>query len=144
MIEYFNAAQAGRSPVLPKRIAKVHAYIDKAFHELFVSIQPQEVISDEILHGRHSHVDAAYMKKVEEACLRDARVQTEIEALKLPAGATVIVEPWTYATDGMNDMSSRITMVGRLLLPCRESNCTSVGFTCVFLTILMPIITRIR
>jgi primary-amine oxidase len=50
------------------------------------------------------------MKQVETACLGDSRVQDEVKKLQLPDGATVIVEPWTYATDGMNDMSSRITM----------------------------------
>lgn len=94
----------------PKRIAKVHAYISKAFHEFRVDIPSRSIISDEILHGRHSHVDSAYMKQVEEICLADSRVQAEVEALRLPEGATVIVEPWTYATDGMNDMTSRITM----------------------------------
>jgi primary-amine oxidase len=50
------------------------------------------------------------MKQVEEVCLADARVQAEVKELKLPEGSTVIVEAWTYATDGMNDMGSRITM----------------------------------
>ena len=51
------------------------------------------------------------MGKVGRACLEDARVQEEIAALKLPEGATVVVEPWTYGTDGMNDMSKLVTMV---------------------------------
>lgn len=51
------------------------------------------------------------MKKVEQACLADADVQEEIRCLKLPEGATAVVEPWAYATDGMNDMSQRVTMV---------------------------------
>jgi primary-amine oxidase len=94
----------------PPRIAKVHVYISKEFHEIFIGIESMAVISNEVFHGRHSHVDTAYMKQVEEACLDDVRVLTEIKALKLPKGATVIVEPWTYATDGMNDMRDRITM----------------------------------
>lgn len=95
----------------PKRIAKVHAYISKDFHEILVDIEGRAVITDKVLNGRHSHVDTAYMKQVEMACLDDARVKAEIQALRLPGEATVIVEPWTYATDGMNDMSTRITMV---------------------------------
>lgn len=94
----------------PKRIAMVHAYISKAFHDIRFEISKGALISDQILHGRHSHVDTAYMKQVEEACLADARVQVAVQTLALPEGAKVIVEPWTYATDGMNDMSSRITM----------------------------------
>lgn len=95
----------------PQRVAKVHAYIGKAFHEILVDIWRTEIISDEVMHGRHSHIDSSYMKKVEAACLQSPEVQAEIKTLDLPNGATVIVEPWTYATDGLNDMSSRITMV---------------------------------
>jgi primary-amine oxidase len=51
------------------------------------------------------------MKAVEEACLADERVQAEIKTLNVPDGATVVVEPWAYATDGMNDMTDRVTMV---------------------------------
>ncbi|KAF2713495.1 copper amine oxidase [Pleomassaria siparia CBS 279.74] len=94
----------------PRRIARVHAYISKAFHELHVDLNARGVISNEIQYGKHSHVDTAYMKQVEEACLEDVRVKVEIKKLQLPEGATVIVEPWTYATDGMNDMSTRTAM----------------------------------
>jgi primary-amine oxidase len=110
MIKYLDLEASGTVAPLPKRIAKVHAYILNAFHELEIDVKDKSVLSDEVLKGRHSHVDSAYMKQVEEACLRDDRVQAEIKSLKLPENATVIVEPWTYATDGMNDMSSRITM----------------------------------
>ncbi|ORY17462.1 copper amine oxidase [Clohesyomyces aquaticus] len=94
----------------PRRIAKVHIYLNQQFHEILVDVTAKSVFSAEILHGKHSHVDSAYMKQVETACLSDARVQAEIASLQLPEEATVIVEPWTYATDGMNDMSARITM----------------------------------
>lgn len=117
MIAFRSKEHADESATPPKRIAKVHAYIRQAFHEIVVDVKARAVASDEMLKGRHSHVDSAYMKKVEEACLRDPRVQTDIEALKLPEGATVVVEPWTYATDGENDMSSRITMVSNKFLP---------------------------
>ncbi|KAF2275509.1 copper amine oxidase [Westerdykella ornata] len=107
MIAYLSSP----SPkAVPKRIAKVHIYIEKVFHELHIDIPARTIVSDRLLHGRHSHIDSAYMKQVEEACLQDAQVQDEIKALNLPDGATVIAEPWTYATDGMSDMTARITM----------------------------------
>lgn len=108
---YLTAEHAGHNPQPLKRVAKVHAYIDKAFHEIFVDVSKADILRHEILHGRHSHIDTAYMKKVEAVCLDDERIQAEIKALELPEGATVIVEPWTYATDGANDMRQRITMV---------------------------------
>jgi primary-amine oxidase len=110
MIVYLDQEHADKSATRPKRVAKVYAYIAKAFHEIKFDLGNNVILSNEVLHGRHSHVDSAYMKQVEYACLRDARVQDKITALKLPKGATVIVEPWTYATDGMNDMSLRVTM----------------------------------
>ncbi|TKW48514.1 Copper amine oxidase 1 [Colletotrichum tanaceti] len=50
------------------------------------------------------------MAQVAAAVLADQKVQQEIQTLKLPEGATVVVEPWAYATDGMKDMSERWTM----------------------------------
>jgi primary-amine oxidase len=43
--------------------------------------------------------------------MADPKVQAEIKTLDLPEGASVIIEPWAYATDGANDMSRRISMV---------------------------------
>ncbi|KAF2727213.1 copper amine oxidase [Polyplosphaeria fusca] len=110
MVQYIEQEHSHRSPAPPKRIAKVHAYFDKSFHELMVNVETHAIISHDVLKGRHSHVDTAFMKQVETACLADDQIQAEIKALNLPQGAKVIVEPWTYATDGMNDMSQRITM----------------------------------
>ncbi|PVH95648.1 hypothetical protein DM02DRAFT_675343 [Periconia macrospinosa] len=110
MIAFLDASQTGSPKSNVTRKAMVHAYFNKAFHEIFVDIPGNKILSHQILEGKHSHVDAAYMAQVEEACMQDIKVQAEIEALKLPSNATVIVEPWTYATDGMNDMKARITM----------------------------------
>ena len=51
------------------------------------------------------------MEQVAEACLADKRVQEEIGKLQLPDRATVVVEPWAYGTDGLNDMSRRLSQV---------------------------------
>ncbi|KFG84721.1 hypothetical protein MANI_027263 [Metarhizium anisopliae] len=42
----------------------------------------------------------------------DPQVQDEIKKLDLPPGSTVRVEPWAYATDGMNDMTQRVSVDG--------------------------------
>ena len=80
--------------------------------EFVVDLELAAVVKQEHLVGRHSYIDAAYMRAVEVACMTDERVQGEIRKLELPAKASVCVEPWAYATDGMNNMSERITMVG--------------------------------
>ena len=50
------------------------------------------------------------MIATEKACLTDPRVQEEIRLMDLPEDAVVCIEPWTYGTDGMNDMSKRISL----------------------------------
>ncbi|KAE8382291.1 copper amine oxidase [Aspergillus bertholletiae] len=98
----------------PSRVARVqvviHGESKNKLLELLVDLDHVAVIKQEHLAGKHSYIDSEYMKSVEQACLADARIQEEIKKLKLPTGATVIVEPWAYATDGKNDMSERLTM----------------------------------
>lgn len=95
----------------PARQARVQAYIDETLHELVVDLDSATVASDDLLRGKHSYIDTEFMAQVAAACLADQKVQKEIQTLKLPEGATVVVEPWAYATDGMKDMSERWTMV---------------------------------
>lgn len=95
----------------PARCARVQAYVDKKFCEFKVDLGKKAIVSEEVLPGRHSHIDSDFMGKVGQACLEDAQVKEAVAALKLPEGATVVVEPWTYGTDGMNDMSKLVTMV---------------------------------
>lgn len=79
--------------------------------EVIVDIIQKVVVTQQHLQGKHSYIDSEYMKEVEATCMADNKVQAEIKTLDLPAGASVIVEPWAYATDGSNDMSHRISMV---------------------------------
>lgn len=95
----------------PARVARVQAYIDKVLSEFKVHLDQKAVIAHESLHVRHSHIDADYMRRAELACLADSRVKEHVAALRLPEGATVIAEPWTYGTDGVSDTTGRVTMV---------------------------------
>lgn len=69
------------------------------------------MVKERYIRGKHPHMDPDYMKDVESACLNDPGVQQEVKKLRLPPGATVVIEPWPYATDGMRNMSKRKTMV---------------------------------
>lgn len=95
----------------PSRCARVQAYVDKKFCEFKANLGDRDVVAEEVFHNRHAHIDSNLMRKVELACLADPRVQEKIAQLKLPKEVTVVVEPWTYGTDGMNDMSKLMTMV---------------------------------
>lgn len=100
----------------PARCARVQVVLrnDQSrneLHELIVDLGQHAVVETHRLEGKHSYIDAEYMKAVEKVCLANEDVQKEIKSLELPENATVVVEPWAYATDGMNDMSRRTSMV---------------------------------
>ncbi|KAI3555647.1 copper amine oxidase [Colletotrichum abscissum] len=111
LIKFLDSEHAGnRDAVHPARQARVQAYIAKTLHEMIVNLNTATVASTTPLPGRHSFIDTDFMAQVAAACLADKKIQREISALKLPEGATVVVEPWAYATDGMRDMKDRWTM----------------------------------
>lgn len=100
----------------PTRHARIEVIVkgsgDKnQLFELVVDLDKDKVVQKKHVEGKHSYIDADYMKAVEAACLADKTVQDEIATLDVPDGSTVVVEPWAYATDGMNDMTERVTMV---------------------------------
>ncbi|KAK6381556.1 hypothetical protein LTS17_004614 [Exophiala oligosperma] len=115
MIRYLEAEHGGRLQglILP-RLAMVQAFLgprdSNHYYLLKVDVTTGDVAQQKQLVGCHPHVDATDMQKAERECLNDPRVQAAIKDMKLPAGAEVKIEPWTYATDGMNDMSEKITM----------------------------------
>lgn len=100
---------------VPARCARVEVIVkgtanENQLFELIVDLDNDRVTQKQQVKGKHSYIDADYMKAVEAVCLANEDVQAEIRSLDLPAGATVVVEPWAYATDGMNDMTDRVTM----------------------------------
>lgn len=118
MIAYLEKEHHRQVPgQVPTRYARVEVVVKggdnkNQLFELIVDLDNDKVTRKQHIKGRHSYIDADYMKAVEAACLANKEVQTEIRTLNLPAGATVVVEPWAYATDGMNDMTERVTMAG--------------------------------
>lgn len=113
MIKYLDAEHEGKVPEQgPVRAAMVQFYAatPKDFMQCKVDLNAGTIIDQQPLTGRHSYIDGEDMKKSEQACLADPRVQEAIKASDLPEGATVVVEPWTYATDGMFDPKERVAM----------------------------------
>lgn len=114
---FLDRERSGKPPgPALKRHARVEVELAKddganTLFELLVDLESNRVAAKRHVPGKHSYIDAGYMKKVEAACLADAEVQRQIATLKLPEKATVVIEPWAYATDGLNDMSQRVTMV---------------------------------
>lgn len=116
MIPYLEK-EHHRQPVgqVPTRYARVEVIVKGSdnknqLFELVVDLDNDRVAMKQHVKGKHSYIDADYMKAVEAACMANEEVQAEIRTLDLPKGASVVVEPWAYATDGMNDMTERVTM----------------------------------
>ncbi|KAM0458314.1 hypothetical protein ACHAPV_006125 [Trichoderma viride] len=118
MIAFFDRQRNGSTAeaARPARQARVQVIASPApkealqLFELIIDLDEQSVMKLENLKGKHSYIDSSYMGEVEKTCLADDRVQAEIQTLRLPREAVVCVEAWAYATDGMNDMTERITM----------------------------------
>lgn len=99
----------------PARKAYVQLYLGERnpenFWELKVNLDTNGIVEQKHLKGRHSHVDANDMQRAEKACLADQKVQAAINGLNLPPGTAILIEPWTYATDGVYDMKHKVSMV---------------------------------
>ncbi|KAF5667257.1 primary-amine oxidase [Fusarium heterosporum] len=116
MVIYLEKEHLGQiAETTPARCARIEVSVKGQDHgnqlfELIVDLDRNAVIKKQHVEGKHSYIDADYMKAVEKACLANDKVQSEIRSLDLPADTTVVVEPWAYATDGTNDMTERISM----------------------------------
>lgn len=137
MVSYLEQERMGQVAEPPTRYARVEVSIKKnprgtQLFELIVDLDNNSVVKKQHVEGKHSYIDTNFMKAVEEACLADEKVQAEIKTLDIPDGAIVVVEPWAYATDGMNDMTDRVTMVYHILYQAVPQLLMlfSVGFTC--------------
>jgi len=116
MVQWLEASEQRKPGVeQPPRAARVQVILrDETgpgqLHELLIDLDTLAVVRMEHLPGKHPYIDTEYMQAVETACRADSRVQQEISKLQLPAGATVVIEPWAYATDGEIDVSERTSM----------------------------------
>ncbi|KAK2738960.1 hypothetical protein FQN57_006754 [Myotisia sp. PD_48] len=110
LIPFLEAERSSKSATRPPRVAMVQFYLEDSsdFREIRVDLSNGKFVEETKLTGKHSYVDTPLQDLCEEACLKHPEVQKAIQALKLPEGAVVCIEPWTYGTDGMNDMSKRI------------------------------------
>lgn len=115
MIPFLAAERAGRETdvPIPARCAMVQFYHDTPsdFREVWIEVGTGKITHEKLLKGKHSYVDSTEMQAAEESCLASNEVQEAICMLQLPEAAVVCVEPWTYGTDGMNDMAERVIMV---------------------------------
>ncbi|EEH39876.2 amine oxidase [Paracoccidioides lutzii Pb01] len=117
MIRFLEAERSSSTPEVsaalpPKRTALVQFYLGDSldFREIRVDLTSGERLDESKLTGKRSYIDGTLMNACEEECLADKGVQDAINQLELPENAAVVVEAWTYGTDGMRDMSKRLVM----------------------------------
>ena len=112
--EHEGHDSASLESIKPARIALTHVFVGQCapgkFCQLKVDVGTGKIVENVYLKGRHSYIDANDMKAAEDAVMADPRVQQRLKDMDLPENAHVVVEPWSYATDDMNDMSKKITM----------------------------------
>ncbi|KAI1608197.1 amine oxidase [Exophiala viscosa] len=123
---YLQAERANQiRPKIPRKAFCQYYLNDRQqFHQVEVDIDTGKLSSREELPGKHSYTDAEEGTKAEAGCLAEPTVQAALKQLDLPENAVVVVEPWTYAPDGLEDMSQRIIMcyLHMRLSPHKDAN----------------------
>ena len=146
MVDFIARSATDPNQARPPRTARVQVVTsqDKGpgkLFELLIDLDQEAVVSKQHLVGKHPFIDPEYMKAAEKACNEDEKVQAEIAKLELPPEATVCIEPWAYAPDGMSDMALRTTMASTQLddtmISTTDERHSAIS-TCGCWTIQMP------
>ncbi|KAF2457389.1 copper amine oxidase [Lineolata rhizophorae] len=106
VLPYLDAEHAQQS--LPKidRRAWVNYYIRNTskFHEAIINLSRQTIERHVRLGlNQHGNGDAEEIVAVEQAALKDESVLAEVAKLKIPEGSVLVIDPWIYGSDGVND-----------------------------------------
>ncbi|KAK5704182.1 hypothetical protein LTR97_003195 [Elasticomyces elasticus] len=74
------------------------------FHEAVVNLTKHSVEYNVRLGpNMHAPGDGDEIIAIERAALEDEGVQAEIAKMKLPEGSKIVIDPWIYGSDGVND-----------------------------------------
>ncbi|KAF2147029.1 uncharacterized protein K452DRAFT_450 [Aplosporella prunicola CBS 121167] len=105
-IPYLEAEHSGRSLPTIHRRAFINYYIRNTnkYHEAIVNLFSGTVEKNVRLGPNvHANGDAEEIIAIEKTALEDEGVRAAIAKLQLPKGTVVIVDPWIYGSDGVND-----------------------------------------
>ncbi|KAJ2899929.1 putative copper amine oxidase 1 protein [Zalerion maritima] len=103
---YLEAERVGKLPGHIDRRSFVVYYIKNTekLHEAVVNLTQGRVEGNVRLGPNlHPNSDGEEILLVERACLEDLRVQAEIAKLELPDDAVIVLDPWIYGSDGVDD-----------------------------------------
>ncbi|KAK6373511.1 hypothetical protein LTS17_008003 [Exophiala oligosperma] len=113
LLPYLEAEHLRQTlPQRPCREAMVQFFsgTSEHFYEVVVDLERASIVSEKDLRGYHSYTDFEEQTCLEQSCLHDDRILKAIVKFDLPEGAVISVEPWTYAPDGVENATQRLTM----------------------------------
>ncbi|OQO01168.1 hypothetical protein B0A48_13411 [Cryoendolithus antarcticus] len=105
-VPFLEAEAAGHSlPHIDRRVFVTY-YLRRTnqFHEAVVNLT-QQVVEYNVRLGANMHApgDGDEIFEIERVCLEDPGVQAEIAKLQLPEGSKIVIDPWIYGADGVED-----------------------------------------
>lgn len=78
--------------------------LQNKFHEAVANLSTQNVEYNVRLGANiHAPGDGSEIMAIEEAVKEDEGVKAELAKLELPQGTVVVIDPWIYGADGVND-----------------------------------------
>ncbi|OMP85109.1 Copper amine oxidase 1 [Diplodia seriata] len=106
VVPYLEAEHSGAPRPNIRRKAFVNYYIRNTnkYHEAIVDLGAGSVERNVRLGPNvHANGDGDEIVAIEKTALEDAGVQAEIAKLQLPKGTVVVIDPWIYGSDGVDD-----------------------------------------
>ncbi|KAF2088583.1 hypothetical protein K490DRAFT_64632 [Saccharata proteae CBS 121410] len=106
VLPYLDAEHSGSPLPRISRKAFINYYIRNTnkYHEAIVDLSTGNVDRNVLLGANvHANGDGEEILALEKIALEDERVQAEIAKLQLPEGTVVVIDPWIYGADGVND-----------------------------------------
>ncbi|EKG22565.1 Copper amine oxidase [Macrophomina phaseolina MS6] len=106
VVPYLDAEHSGAPlPSIPRK-AFINYYIRNTnkYHEAIIDLTAGRVERNVRLGANvHANGDGDEIVTIEKVALEDPAVQAEIAKLQLPKGTVVVIDPWIYGSDGVND-----------------------------------------
>ncbi|KAI9676820.1 MAG: hypothetical protein M1817_006659 [Caeruleum heppii] len=103
---FLDLEHRGQKPPTLARKSFIWYYIRNTdrFHEAIINLSEARVESNVRLGPNlHGPGDGAEIINIETVALADETVRAEIAKLELPQGTVIVVDPWIYGSDGIND-----------------------------------------
>ncbi|KAK4192321.1 copper amine oxidase [Podospora australis] len=103
---YLTAARAGESlPSIDRKAFVIYSLRGTHnAHEAIVNLTTNKVERNAKLGPfQHANADGEELMAVEKFVVEHPAFQAELAKLKLPEGAVIVIDPWIYGSDGVND-----------------------------------------